>query len=168
MPHERIDFGGVVGPLEVDVLDLSQCLWVEFGVDGRVLLARRNMEVVWDGSFAALGLGVDSQLLWFKRDIMKIGMSEVSLADRTVSMSLEPQRNAFFAELMTTNCQDTDGEGGLADDAHSLLGDVAGIRFLKMHDCRPMLARRKRGEAYKKRREKEREIAYGIGAWPPR
>jgi hypothetical protein len=72
------------------------------------------------------------KLLRLQRDIVQIGLCQVSLTNGAVPVCLEPQRDAFFAELVPAYRQDADGEGGLADDTHPLLGYAARIGFLQV------------------------------------
>ena len=116
--------------IQVNVFDLFKFLRTELRIDGRLLGSWTAMGIL-SGSWSS-HLSVYSQFLRFQGNVVKVRGLKTSLANRTGVMGLKPEHNTVLAELMATNGQDTDGEGGLTNDTHSLLIGL-GISFLQMY-----------------------------------
>ncbi len=70
MSYKSVDFSGVIWAFEVDVLNLRQLFRIELGVNCRVLLIRRSVQVVGNGGSTSIVLRVNLQLLGLERDVM--------------------------------------------------------------------------------------------------
>lgn len=74
------------------------------------------------------------KLLWLERDVVEAGIVQAFLADRTVVVCPEPERDTILAELVTANSQNSEGEVLSADDTKPLV-TILGIHFLEMENC---------------------------------
>ena len=74
------------------------------------------------------------ELLRLQGNVVEIGRGQLLLAHGAVAMRSKPHCDALLAELVSTDCQDANREGRLADDTHLLFLWV-GLSFLEVDDC---------------------------------
>lgn len=111
MLYQCVDLGREGGPIELDVLNLSQFLRVELRVDDCFLRGEMTflpwalLPILFSLLVAFI---VNLELLRVDSNVVKARCLECFLTHWTVVVSFEPHHHTLLAELVTTDCQNTD------------------------------------------------------------